>query len=105
MRCFELSKSDEGRTFTSMELELSNLRVFTFAQLKTTTKNFSRALMLGEDGFGPVYKGVLRDTEGSSKRIDIVFKELGGKELQAGHGEWVTEVNVLGIVDHPYLEI
>ncbi|KAG6410109.1 hypothetical protein SASPL_128158 [Salvia splendens] len=79
-------------SFSSLSQKHSNLRVFTFAELKTATKSFSRALMLGEGGFGPVYRGVLREKADSNKRVDI-----------AGHKEWVTEVNVLGIVDHPNL--
>ncbi|KAL3838306.1 hypothetical protein ACJIZ3_022897 [Penstemon smallii] len=90
-------------SFSSLSQRPSNLRVFTFAELKTATRNFSRSLMLGEGGFGPVYRGVLRDTEdSSSKKIDIAVKQLSSRGLQ-GHKEWVTEVNVLGIVDHPNL--
>ncbi|KAG6412710.1 hypothetical protein SASPL_125395 [Salvia splendens] len=43
-------------SFASLSQKHSNLRVFTFAELKTATKSFSRALMLGEGGFGPVYR-------------------------------------------------
>lgn len=96
------SGSSAKISFASLSQKPSNLREFTFAELKTATKNFSRALMLGEGGFGPVYRGVLRETEGSSKRIDIAVKQLSSRGLQ-GHKEWVTEVNVLGIVDHPNL--
>ncbi|KAL8051678.1 hypothetical protein ABFX02_06G163800 [Erythranthe guttata] len=69
---------------------------------KTATKNFSRSLMLGEGGFGPVYRGVLRDDENSNKIIDIAVKQLSTRGLQ-GHKEWINEVNVLGIVEHPNL--
>ncbi|KAK6136189.1 hypothetical protein DH2020_030080 [Rehmannia glutinosa] len=86
------SASSAKMSFACLSQRPSNLRVFTFAELKTATRNFSRSLMLGEGGFGPVYRGVLRENEDSSKRIDI-----------AGHKEWVTEVNVLGIVEHPNL--
>lgn len=77
-----------------------NLRVFTVDELKTATRNFSRSLMIGEGGFGGVYRGVLRDTK--DKRTDIAVKQLSQRGLQ-GHKEWVTEVNVLGIVEHPSL--
>ncbi|XP_044460785.1 serine/threonine-protein kinase PCRK1 [Mangifera indica] len=80
----------------------SNLRVFTFSELKTATKNFSRSLMIGEGGFGGVYRGVIRSTEDSSKKIDIAVKQLSRRGLQ-GHKEWVTEVNVLGVVEHQNL--
>ncbi|CAA3031633.1 probable receptor kinase At5g47070 [Olea europaea subsp. europaea] len=85
-------------SFKSLSQRPSNLRVFTFAELKTATKNFSHSLMIGEGGFGPVYRGVLRETE----RIDIAVKQLSRRGLQ-GHKEWVTEVNVLGIAEHPNL--
>ncbi|XP_057798922.1 serine/threonine-protein kinase PCRK1-like [Salvia miltiorrhiza] len=96
------SASSAKISFASLSQKHSNLRVFTFAELKAATKSFSRALMLGEGGFGPVYRGVLREKADSSKRIDIAVKQLSSRGLQ-GHKEWVTEVNVLGIVDHPNL--
>lgn len=73
-------------SFTSLSQKHSNLRVFNFPELKTATKSFSRALMLGEGGFGPVYRGILRETvEGSSRRIDIAVKQLSSRGLQASH--------------------
>ncbi|KAK3220968.1 hypothetical protein Dsin_014938 [Dipteronia sinensis] len=78
----------------------SNLRVFTFSELKTATKNFSRSLMIGEGGFGGVFRGVIRSTEDSHKKIDIAVKQLSRRGLQ-GHKGWATEVNVLGVVEHP----
>ncbi|KAK2968188.1 hypothetical protein RJ640_018281, partial [Escallonia rubra] len=129
-------------SFRNLSLRPSNLRAFTSAELKTATRNFSRSLMIGEGGFGVVYRGVIRDTENSNKKIDIAVKQLSRRGLQAsfplfllrfhsgtgiskliifyviiflyasiwflwnimqGHKEWVTEVNVLGVVEHPNL--
>lgn len=75
------TSSNNKVSFLSLSQKHSNLRVFEFAELKGATKNFSRALMLGEGGFGPVYRGVLR--EDSSKRIDIAVKQLSSRGLQA----------------------
>ncbi|CAN1238122.1 Serine/threonine-protein kinase PCRK1 [Linum grandiflorum] len=72
----------------------SHLRVFTFSELKTATKNFSRSLMIGEGGFGGVYRGVIKSTVEVGKKIDIAVKQLSRRGLQ-GHKEWVTEVNLL----------
>ncbi|EYU39624.1 hypothetical protein ABFS82_06G187800 [Erythranthe guttata] len=95
--------SSANITLSSLSQRPTNLlRCFTFDELKTATKNFSRSLMLGEGGFGPVYRGVLRETENSNKRIDIAVKQLSTRGLQ-GHKEWINEVNVLGIVEHPNL--
>ncbi|KAL9675934.1 hypothetical protein QQ045_004142 [Rhodiola kirilowii] len=80
----------------------ANIKEFTSLELKEATKNFSRSLMLGEGGFGGVYKGVLRAADDLSKKIDVAVKQLGRRGLQ-GHKEWVTEVNVLGVVEHPNL--
>ncbi|XP_047334663.1 serine/threonine-protein kinase PCRK1-like [Impatiens glandulifera] len=83
----------------------SDLRVFTFSELKTATKNFNGAYRIGEGGFGCVYKGTVRtsnDQDSNKKLVDVAVKQLGSRGLQ-GHKEWVNEVNFLGIVDHPNL--
>ncbi|KHG23255.1 hypothetical protein F383_07036 [Gossypium arboreum] len=88
-----VSSESMGRSyFPSMSQRPSNLRVFTVSELKSATKNFSRSFMLGEGGFGCVYKGSLKSPEDPSEKIEV-----------AGHKEWVTEVNVLGVVEHANL--
>ncbi|KAL4575222.1 hypothetical protein LXL04_022064 [Taraxacum kok-saghyz] len=99
------NESSTRVSFTSLTQRPSrnsnnNIRIFTFSELKSATRNFSRALIIGEGGFGCVYRAVLRD--GSNKKIDCAVKQLGRRGLQ-GHKEWITEVNVLGFVDHPNL--
>nr|XP_043632812.1 serine/threonine-protein kinase PCRK1-like [Erigeron canadensis] len=99
--------SSTKTSFTSLTQRPSrnsnnNLREFTFAELKTVTRNFSRALVIGEGGFGCVYRAMIKFIDGSSKKIDVAVKQLGRRGLQ-GHKEWITEVNVLGFVDHPNL--
>ncbi|EPS66606.1 hypothetical protein M569_08171, partial [Genlisea aurea] len=81
--------------------KFSDLRVFTFLELKQATRNFSMTAKLGEGGFGSVYKGIIRNPEDPTNRI-VAVKQLNTRGLQ-GHKEWVTEVNVLGIVEHPNL--
>jgi len=39
--------------------------------------------MIGEGGFGGVYRGVIRDAEDSNKKIDIAVKQLSKRGLQA----------------------
>lgn len=89
-------------SFPSLSQQPSNLRVFTMAELKSATKNFSRSVMIGEGGFGCVYKALIKSAEDPSGKIQVAVKQLGRRGLQ-GHKEWVTEVNVLGVVKHPNL--
>ncbi|XP_022767322.1 probable serine/threonine-protein kinase PBL19 [Durio zibethinus] len=98
-----ISTESMGRSsFPSMSQRPSNLRVFTVSELKSATKNFSRSVMIGEGGFGCVYKGFIKGPDDSSQKIEVAVKQLGKRGLQ-GHKEWVTEVNVLGVVEHPNL--
>ncbi|KAK4478648.1 hypothetical protein RD792_014139 [Penstemon davidsonii] len=97
--------STESRTrtqFPNLSERPSNLKAFTFSEMKQATKNFSRTAKLGEGGFGCVFKGVIKSSEDPAKKIDVAIKQLGKRGLQ-GHKEWVTEVNVLGVVEHPNL--
>ncbi|XP_058753049.1 probable serine/threonine-protein kinase PIX13 isoform X2 [Vicia villosa] len=76
-------------------LPTSNLRVYTFAELKTSTKNFKPDTLLGEGGFGKVYKGLLDG-------IPIAVKKLNSESLQ-GLEEWQSEIKFLGRLNHPNL--
>ncbi|KAH1064635.1 hypothetical protein J1N35_029622 [Gossypium stocksii] len=99
---FSSGSSTTKNSFAVMSQRRSNLREFTFLELKTATKNFSRSLMIGEGGFGAVYRGLIRSSEDSHKKIVIAVKQLSRSGFQ-GHKEWVTEVNVLGVVEHQNL--
>ncbi|KAF8403094.1 hypothetical protein HHK36_011188 [Tetracentron sinense] len=112
----DTSTESMGRTsFPSLSQRSSNLRVFTFSELKAATKNFSRSGIIGEGGFGCVYKCVIKSSEDPNTKLDVAVKQLSRRGLQArflpldfivlvkGHKEWVTEVNVLGVVEHPNL--
>ncbi|CAA7389700.1 unnamed protein product [Spirodela intermedia] len=91
--------------FSGRELgrRLEELRVFGIDELRAATKGFSRALVIGEGGFGCVYRGVIRvpgDKDG--KTMDVAVKQLSKGGTQ-GHKEWITEVNFLGVLSHPHL--
>ncbi|XP_068330111.1 serine/threonine-protein kinase PCRK1-like [Pyrus communis] len=99
----ELSTPSSTKSFAALsQRQSNNLREFTCSELKAATKNFSLSLMLGEGGFGGVYRGNIRSAEDQHKRIDVAVKQLSKRGFQ-GHKEWVTEVNVLGVVVHPNL--
>ncbi|KAK4561959.1 hypothetical protein RGQ29_004706 [Quercus rubra] len=85
-------------------LPAPNLRIFSFTELKVATKNFRPDTVLGEGGFGQVFKGWLED-KGQSKSgngMVIAVKKLNSESLQ-GFQEWQSEVNFLGRLSHPNL--
>lgn len=79
----EMSTASSVNTFAIMSQRQSNLKEFTFSELKTATKNFGRSVMLGEGGFGGVYRGVIRSTDDPHKKIDVAVKQLSRRGLQA----------------------
>lgn len=71
-------------------------QVFTFKQLQAATSNFSSNNVIGNGGFGSVYKGVLQD---GSK---VAIKQLDQASKQ-GEQEFRVEVDVLSCLHSPYL--
>nr|XP_043626008.1 proline-rich receptor-like protein kinase PERK4 [Erigeron canadensis] len=69
---------------------------FTYDELATATRGFDRSLLLGQGGFGYVYKGVLPNG-----------KEIAVKSLKAGSGqgerEFQAEVEIISRVHHRHL--
>lgn len=80
------------------------LRIFSYAELRAATRNFARSHLLGEGGFGCVYKANLkwRSPIGLHYTQEVAVKQLN-KKGQQGHKEWLSEVHFLGMVAHPNL--
>jgi serine/threonine protein kinase len=72
-------------------------RALTFRELGAATDGFSERNLLGEGGFGRVYKGVLGDT----KEV-IAVKQLDRDGFQ-GNREFLVEVLMLSLLHHPNL--
>ncbi|MCD7459094.1 Serine/threonine-protein kinase pbl27 [Datura stramonium] len=70
---------------------------FTFRELATATKNFRADCLLGEGGFGRVYKGRLERTNQV-----VAIKQLDQNGLQ-GNREFLVEVLMLSLLHHPHL--
>ncbi|KAF7814609.1 putative serine/threonine-protein kinase PBL8 [Senna tora] len=76
---------------------------FTLFELETITKSFRSDYILGEGGFGTVYKGYIdENVRVGLKSLPVAVKVLNKEGLQ-GHREWLTEVNFLGQLRHPNL--
>ncbi|PAN10187.1 hypothetical protein PAHAL_2G077300 [Panicum hallii] len=66
---------------------------FSYAELKLATDNFSPQNILGEGGYGPVYKGTLTDGRA------IAVKQLSQSSHQ-GKRQFVAEVATISAVKH-----
>ncbi|KAJ0720699.1 putative protein kinase RLK-Pelle-RLCK-VIIa-2 family [Helianthus annuus] len=112
---FDSECSELGDSVGFLELltqrRANDVRVFKFSELKAATKGFNRTLMIGEGGFGCVYRGVVKVAgdgdgdgggDGGDRFLDVAIKQLDRNGFQ-GHKEWINEVNFLGVVNHPNL--
>ncbi|KAK8559114.1 hypothetical protein V6N12_042397 [Hibiscus sabdariffa] len=91
----------------SEELKVaSQLRKFTFIDLKLATRNFRPESLLGEGGFGCVFKGWIEENGTAPVKpgtgLTVAVKTLNIEGLQ-GHKEWLAEVDFLGNLLHPNL--
>ncbi|XP_073291945.1 probable serine/threonine-protein kinase PBL3 isoform X1 [Primulina huaijiensis] len=84
----------------------SNLKSFTLDDLRNATRNFSSDCLIGEGGFGYVFKGWIHEyTLAPSKPgigMVVAVKKLKAQSFQ-GHKEWLTELNFLGKLHHENL--
>ncbi|CAL0318271.1 unnamed protein product [Lupinus luteus] len=84
-------------------LSSPNLKAFAFNELKNATRNFRSDNLLGEGGFGYVYKGWIDQNTFTAAKpgsgMVVAVKNLKPEGFQ-GHKEWLTEVNYLGQLHH-----
>lgn len=59
-----------------------NLRVFSLQELKEATNDFNKLLKVGEGGFGSVYKGTVRPSDGQGDRLSVAIKKLNTRGMQ-----------------------
>ncbi|XP_031397434.1 probable serine/threonine-protein kinase PIX13 isoform X2 [Punica granatum] len=82
-------------------LEEPNLRKFTLEELNMATENFRSDWLVGEGGFGHVFKGFLiEDVASGRERTVVAVKRLNRASYQ-GFKEWMSEVLFLGRLSHP----
>ncbi|GER49539.1 protein kinase superfamily protein [Striga asiatica] len=105
----------EGLSTPRSEAEIlssPHVKAFTFNELRNATRNFRPDSLLGEGGFGYVFKGWIDENTLTASRpgsgLVIAVKKLKPEGFQ-GHKEWLngddmqTEVNYLGQLHHPNL--
>ena len=78
-------------------LQSSNLKNFSFSELKTATRNFRPDSVLGEGGFGSVFKGWIDERSYAATKpgtgMVIAVKRLNQESVQ-GHREWLVSFNI-----------
>ncbi|XP_022893487.1 probable serine/threonine-protein kinase PIX7 [Olea europaea var. sylvestris] len=79
---------------------------FSFQELKSATGNFRPDSILGEGGFGYVFKGWIEENGTAPAKpgsgTTVAVKSLKPDGVQ-GHREWVAEVDFLGQLHHSNL--
>lgn len=95
-----LLQSGLGSNFISSPAEpsgLGNSRLwFTYEELVKATNGFSNENLLGEGGFGSVYKGCLAD----GKEVAVKQLNISGGQ---GEREFKAEVEIIGRIHHRHL--
>ncbi|GLT83107.1 hypothetical protein SLE2022_014160 [Rubroshorea leprosula] len=88
----EILLFDRGKTNIS-EVKLQEVSLFKFEELTNATNNFNIANLLGQGGFGLVYKGTLQNGR------EIAIKRLSRTSTQ-GVDEFKNEVLVISNLQH-----
>ncbi|RWR78508.1 putative serine/threonine-protein kinase NAK [Cinnamomum micranthum f. kanehirae] len=80
------------------------LKIFSFAELKKATRNFSPDPLLGDGSFGTVFKGWIDEKTFAPTKagsgMAIAVRKMKPEGFQ-GRKEWLTQVNILGSLSHP----
>ncbi|KAL9320848.1 hypothetical protein ACSQ67_012687 [Phaseolus vulgaris] len=75
----------------------NDVKVFTYAQLGEATNNYSSDNLVGEGGFGNVYKGYI-DSVGQPVAVKVL-----NRDGAQGTREFFAEILMLSMVQHPNL--
>ncbi|EOA35137.1 hypothetical protein CARUB_v10020265mg [Capsella rubella] len=115
----EKTRSDDDRTADKKVLGIGkkavppsgkivtpDLKMFTLVELKTATKNFRPESVIGEGGFGQVFKGWVDEKTLAPSRAGVgipVAVKKSNPDSEQGLHEWQCEVRFLGKFHHPNL--
>ncbi|XP_061363692.1 probable serine/threonine-protein kinase PBL2 [Gastrolobium bilobum] len=104
------NSSEQKAVIQTSELNIvksvsNNLKSFSLSDLKEATKNFGQDNLIGEGGFGRVFKGWIDENTYAPTKpgsgIVVAIKNL--KQGSKGHMEWLAEVHYLGQLHHENL--
>ncbi|KAF7033384.1 hypothetical protein CFC21_044488 [Triticum aestivum] len=87
------NRLEEDALVSRLEDKSSEFTLFEFSKILHATHNFSKENLLGQGGFGPVYKGQLPDG------VEIAVKRLASHSGQ-GFTEFKNEVELIAKLQH-----
>ncbi|KAK6245688.1 hypothetical protein SCA6_008778 [Theobroma cacao] len=100
-------RSKEQETMpASGKIVSTTLKIFTLAELKAATRNFRPDTVLGEGGFGRVFKGWVDEKTYAPSKVGVgmaVAVKKSNPDSSQGLQEWQAEVKFLGKFCHPNL--
>ncbi|KAF8399438.1 hypothetical protein HHK36_015303 [Tetracentron sinense] len=86
------------------EVHALKLQIFSYNLLKSSTQKFSSKNLIGQGGFGDVYRGWINYSTmiatKPGKGLAIAVKKLRKEGVQ-GHKEWLNELTFLSQFNHP----
>ncbi|XP_022772560.1 probable serine/threonine-protein kinase PIX13 isoform X2 [Durio zibethinus] len=104
---FREGRSKEQETTpASGKIVSTTLKIFTLAELKAATRNFRPDTVLGEGGFGRVFKGWVDEKTYDPSKVGVgmaVAVKKSNPDSSQGLQEWQAEVKFLGKFCHSNL--
>ncbi|CAL0330054.1 unnamed protein product [Lupinus luteus] len=76
------------------KISFGQLRRFSWRELQVATKNFSESSVIGQGGFGKVYKGILSDN------TKVAVKRLSDYNNPGGEAAFEREVQLISVAVH-----
>uniref|UniRef100_A0A2P2JFQ0 non-specific serine/threonine protein kinase n=2 Tax=Rhizophora mucronata TaxID=61149 RepID=A0A2P2JFQ0_RHIMU len=76
------------------KVSLGQLRRFSWRELQLATDNFSERNIIGQGGFGKVYRGIL------SNKTDVAVKRLADCHSPGGEAAFLREVQLISVAVH-----
>ncbi|KAD4584552.1 hypothetical protein E3N88_22153 [Mikania micrantha] len=85
--------SSRKSLLSKLSINIDGVKSFTFREMAIATENFSDSSLVGQGGYGKVYKGTLWD----NKMVAIKRAEEGSLQ---GEKEFLTEIEILSRLHH-----
>lgn len=94
MMSSSITSSVSGSLMSSMAPCMLSVRTFPLCEIEKATNRFSSKQILGEGGFGRVYRGFMED--GTVVAVKLLTRDLH----QNGDPEFIAEVEMLSRLHH-----